>query len=129
LARFAVVGGATAVVQLGMLVALKSVGVGSVGAYALGLIVSCQFNFVLNILLVWQDRPVSGHPVRALAKRWTAYHSCTAVAVGLNFGIFALAQLWLPDLAAGVVAIAGSTLVKFFSLDRLAFKAEAEPGF
>ena len=129
LARFGVVGGATALVQLAMLFALKSVGIGSVPAYALGLIVSCQFNFVCNLLLVWQDRPIAGSRLRGLAKRWTAYHGLVAFAVGLNFGIFALSQLWVPDLFAGILAIAGSTLIKFLSLDRYAFKAEVEPGF
>jgi putative flippase GtrA len=124
-----VVGAATALVQLAMLLSLKSVGFGSVPAYALGLLVSCQFNFGCNVCLVWQDRPIAGSRLRGLARRWTKYHGLVAFAVGLNFGIFSLTQLWVPDLAAAGIAIAGSTLIKFFALDRLAFKAESEEGF
>ena len=124
LLRFGVVGGTTGLVQLAMLQALKAVGFAAVPAYALGLLVSCQFNFTLNSFLVWGDRPLGSDRLRALARRWSAYHACIALAVALNFGVFVVARAYLPDIAAAVVAICASTLVKFFSLDRLAFKDE-----
>ena len=84
------VGGATAVVQLGMLVALKLPWCRLSRRLRPGVSLSRASSIlVLNIMLVWQDRPVAGNPLRALAKRWTAYHGCIALAVALNFGIFA----------------------------------------
>jgi putative flippase GtrA len=124
LLRFAVVGGTTGLLQLGMLQALKAAGIAAVPAYALGLLVSCQVNFTLNTFLVWNDRPMGSDRLRALVRRWTAYHACIAVAVALNFGVFVLVRAYVPDIAAAVIAILASTLVKFFSLDRLAFKDE-----
>jgi putative flippase GtrA len=127
LTRFAAVGGATAVVQLAMLFLFKSAGLASVPAYGLGLIVSCQFNFTFNVLLVWHDRGLLASGLRGLGRSWVSYHGLIALALGLNFSIFSVAQLWLPILVAGVAAIAGSTLIKFFSLDRLAFKGNDTP--
>ena len=124
LLRFGVVGGTTGLVQLAMLQALKSVGIAAVPAYALGLLVSCQVNFTLNTFLVWGDRPIGSNRLRALARRWAAYHACIALAVALNFGVFVLAREYVHDIAAAVIAIGASTLVKFFLLDRLAFKDE-----
>ena len=112
-------------VQLAMLQLLKAAGLHAVLAYALGLVVLLQFNFALNTLLVWGDRPVGTDRWRATFKRWAAFHVCIALAVALNFGIFVFARGYMPDAIAAIVAILGSTLIKFFSLDRLAFKAEA----
>jgi putative flippase GtrA len=66
LVRFGVVGGASGLVQLVMLQIFKSAGLSAVPAYALGLIVSLQFNFGLNTVLVWGDRPVGVDRWRAL---------------------------------------------------------------
>ncbi len=122
--RFGIVGGTSGLIQLCMLILLKSLGLSSVLAYDLGLCVSLQFNFAMNTFLVWGDRPIGNDRVRAFLKRWVTFHIVTAPAILLNSGIFTVAQYFMPDFIAAIVAILGSTLVKFFSLDRLAFKAE-----
>jgi putative flippase GtrA len=44
-----------------------------------------------------------------------------ALSLVINFVGFALAQPFMPDLAATVVAVAASTVVKYLSLDRYTF--------
>ncbi len=125
LVRFGVVGGATGLIQLLMLIVLKANGIGAAVAYAIGLVISCQFNFALNTFLVWGDRPVVSNWLRSTFRRWVAYHISIALSIALNYGIFLVARGYMGDIIATLVAIGGSTLVKFVSLDRLAFKAEA----
>jgi putative flippase GtrA len=124
LIRFGIVGGMTGLVQIVMLEAFKSLGFSAVAAYALGLIVSCQFNFTLNSLVVWGDRPLGRERGHALTRRWASYHACIAFAVGVNFIVFVIARGGMPDIGAALTAIACSTLIKFLSLDRLAFRAQ-----
>ena len=59
---------------------------------------------------------------RAMAERWVTFHGCIAVSLVINFVVFAAAQLVMPVLLAALVGIGASTLIKFLSLDRLAFK-------
>jgi putative flippase GtrA len=124
LARFGVVGGVSALIQLSLLELFKSAGLQSVPAYALGLAVSVQFNFLLNLTLVWGDRPVATRRAGSYVRRWLTFHACIALSLALNLGTFAIAQAFVPDLLAGILAIATSTLVKFVSLDRLTFRRE-----
>jgi putative flippase GtrA len=123
--RFGFMGIVTFVIQIGLLALLTNAGLGSVPAYAIGLTVAVQFNFAVNQLFVWDDRPVSSLVSRAMVERWLTFHGCIALSLVLNFGAFVVAQLFIPDLAAAVLGVGASTLVKFLSLDRLAFKAVA----
>ena len=122
--RFGIVGAVTFCVQLGMLMAFKEVGFGSVIAYALGLAVSVQFNFVVNQLVVWHDRPLAMLSRRGV-ERWVTFHGCIALSLVVNFLGFLVAQMFMPDILAAVVGVGASTALKFLSLDRLAFRAEA----
>ncbi|HEX5368300.1 MAG TPA: GtrA family protein [Dehalococcoidia bacterium] len=122
LVRFGVMGAITFVVQIGLLVLLKDAGLGAILAYAIGLAVAVQFNFVTNQLFVWDDRPLSGIFSRSTLERWVTFHGCIGLSLVLNFGAFVLARLFIGDLPAAVVGVALSTVVKFLSLDRVAFR-------
>jgi putative flippase GtrA len=119
--RFGAVGAVTFGVQLGMLFVFKEAGFGSIVAYALALAVSVQFNFVVNQLFVWHDRPLAMFS-RHGAERWATFHGCIALSLVVNFLAFLVAQAFMPDVLAAVVGVGASTALKFLSLDKLAFK-------
>jgi putative flippase GtrA len=121
--RFGANGFATFVVQIGMLLLLKSMGMSGVIANAIGLGVAVQFNFLLSELFVWSDRRLVTILGREMVQRWLTFHGVIALSLVLNFGGFLVAQLFMPDLPAAVTGVAVSTLVKFLSLDRLAFRS------
>jgi putative flippase GtrA len=120
--RFGVNGVATFFVQIGLLVLLKSAGLSGVVANAIGLVVAVQFNFLLSELFVWNDRRLLNVMGREMAQRWLTFHGCIALSLVLNFGAFMIARLFMPDVPAAIFGVAASTLVKFLSLDRLAFR-------
>ena len=122
--RFGVNGIVTFFIQIGILLLLKSAGMGGVLANAIGLIVAVQFNFVVSEVFVWSDRRLMSVLGRQMAQRWLTFHGCIAASLVLNFGAFLIAQLFIPDLPAAIVGIGASTLLKFFSLDRLAFREQ-----
>ena len=93
----------------------------SVVAYAFALGLAVQFNFVFSQLLVWHDRPTSLKLGRVV-HRWATFHAYIAVSLIVNFVAFVLAQPLMPDVAAALVALAASTVIKFLSLDRLVFR-------
>ena len=115
------VGAVTFGLQLALLSVFTSLGIRSVVAYALALGVAVQFNFVLSQLLVWHDRPAS-MKVRRVVHRWATFHAYICVSLVVNLIAFVLAQPFMSDIAAAVVALAASTLIKFVSLDRLVFR-------
>jgi putative flippase GtrA len=122
-ARFGAMGAITFVVQFAALEFFKALGIASVPAYALSLIPAVQLNFVANEVLVWDDRHIRIVRSRAMLNRWLTFHGCIAFSLVINFAVFVVAQLFVPDLAAMVLGIGASTFVKFLSLDRLAFRA------
>lgn len=119
--RFGLVGAITFALQILLLTAFTSSGIGSVAAYAFALGLAVQFNFVFSQLLVWHDRPTSLKLGR-VAHRWATFHAYIAVSLIVNFAAFVLAQPFMPDVAAALVALAASTVIKFVSLDRLVFR-------
>lgn len=71
---------------------------------------------------MWHDRPTSMKP-RRVVHRWATFHAYIAVSLIVNFVAFVLAQPFMPDVAAALIALAASTVIKFLSLDRLVFRA------
>jgi putative flippase GtrA len=122
-ARFGANGIATFFVQIGLLVLLKSAGMSGVIANAIGIAVAVQFNFLLSELFVWSDRRLMTVFGREMVRRWLTFQGVLAFSLVLNFGGFLIARLFLPDLPAAIFGVAISTMVKFLSLDRLAFRA------
>jgi putative flippase GtrA len=120
--RFGAAGAITFPVQLGSLFLFKEAGFGSLVAYALSLFVAVQFNFVVSQAFVWGDRRLESMFGRQLVDRWLTFHGCIALSLAINFGAFAVAQIFMPDLPAALIGIGSSTLIKFLSLDRLAFR-------
>jgi putative flippase GtrA len=119
--RFGAVGAVTFAVQISLLMAFKATGLGSIVAYAMALAVSVQFNFIVNQLLVWHDRPMA-MLTRQFAERWVTFHGCIALSLVVNMGGFVVAQMFMPDIFAAVVGVGTSTAIKFLSLDKLAFR-------
>ena len=122
LVRFGANGIATFFVQIGLLVLLKSAGMSGVIANAIGLTVAVQFNFLLSETFVWSDRRLLTILGREMAQRWLTFHGCIALSLVLNFGAFIVARLFMPDVPAAIFGVGASTLLKFLSLDRLAFR-------
>lgn len=120
--RFGIVGIVTFGVQIGALVALKEAGLWGVIANAIALMLAVQFNFLVSEGWVWRDRRVAAIFGRAMLQRWLTFHGCIAFSLVINFGAFLVAREFMPDIAAAVVGIGCSTLIKFLSLDRLAFR-------
>jgi putative flippase GtrA len=120
--RFGAAGAITFPVQLGTLFLFKEAELGSLAAYALSLFVAVQFNFVVSQAFVWGDRRLESMFGRELVDRWLTFHGCIALSLAINFGGFAVAQMFMPDLPAALIGIGSSTLIKFLSLDRLAFR-------
>jgi putative flippase GtrA len=118
--RFLFVGGITFVLQYGLLKLFEAPGLSPVVAYGLALAVAVQFNFVVSQLLVWPDRPVR-ITFGDVFRRWLSFLAMIALSLVINFVGFALAQPFMPDLAATVVAVAASTVIKYLSLDRYTF--------
>jgi putative flippase GtrA len=123
--RFGANGIATFFVQIGLLVLLKSTGMSGVLANAIGIGVAVQFNFLLSELFVWSDRRLMTIFGREMVRRWLTFQGVLALSLVLNFGGFLIARLFVPDLPAAVFGVAVSTLVKFLSLDRLAFRSQS----
>ena len=115
--RFGIVGAVTFAIQIAGLTLFTNAGLGSLVAYMVSLVISVEFNFVVNQLLVWHDRPVSRVP-RRLLHRWATFHGAIALSLVINVVAFALAEPFMPDIAAAVVGLAASTVIKFLSLDR-----------
>lgn len=118
--RFLFVGGITFVLQYGLLKLFEAPGLSPVVAYGLALAVAVQFNFIVSQLLVWPDRPVR-ITFGDVFRRWLSFLAMIALSLVINFVGFALAQPFMPDLAATVVAVAASTVIKYLSLDRYTF--------
>ena len=104
-----------------MLSLLTSANVVPAVAYLIALAVAVQFNFIVSQLLVWHDRPMS-LTVGRVANRWATFHAMIAVSVVVNFIAFVLLEPHLGNLGASLGALVFSTVIKFFSLDRLVFK-------
>jgi len=121
--RFLVVGAVTAAIAIGMLEALKALGMGAVLAYAISLVVSLQVQFVANQAFVWGDRPSERR--RDWFDRWVGFHTYTALSLVANLVIFAGVRLVAPDLVAVGVGTLAATAFKFGTLDRLTFKDKA----
>lgn len=113
-------GGITFLLQFGLLKLFEAPGLHPVVAYALALAVAVQFNFVVSQLLVWPDRPVR-ITLSDVFRRWLSFHAMIALSLVINFVAFSVAQAYVSDLAATVVAVAASTVVKYLSLDRYTF--------
>jgi putative flippase GtrA len=120
--RFGVVGAVTFGLQILLLTLFTDAGLGSIVAYVLALAFSVQFNFVVNQLLVWHDRPVSRVP-RRIVHRWATFLGAIALSLVLNVVAFAIAEPFMPAVAAALVGLAASTIIKFLSLDRLVFRS------
>jgi putative flippase GtrA len=121
--RFGVIGAITFLLQFAALELFKSLGIGSIPAYALSLIPAVQVNFIANEVLVWDDRHIKVVRSRAMFDRWLTFQGCIAFSLVINFAVFVVAQFFVPDIVAMLMGIGASTLVKFLSLDRLAFRA------
>jgi putative flippase GtrA len=119
--RFGIGGIVTFGIQMGFFAGLQTAGLAAVLANAIALAIAVQFNFAGNQFLVWADLPVKLLS-RALAERWVTFHGCIALSLVINFGVFVVAQLFLPALVAVLIGIACSTAIKFVSLDRFAFR-------
>jgi putative flippase GtrA len=107
--------------RFGLLAVFTSTGLDSVIAYAIALALAVQFNFVFSQLLVWHDRPKS-LTLGRVVHRWATFHAFTGVSIVVNFVAFVLARPYMPDIAAAIVALGASTVIKFLSLDRLVFR-------
>lgn len=120
--RFAMIGGACAVLQLGLLTLfVEAAGLGAF-ANAAAFLITAQVNFFLNYRLTWADRGrVASRP------RWVqfvSFNALVAVAVVVNQSVYIAVERFLPYIVAGAVGIGATTAVKFLVADRWIFIRE-----
>jgi putative flippase GtrA len=120
--RFGIVGAITFGLHILLLTLLINAGFDAFVANALALAISVQFNFAVSQLLVWHDRHGADAPLR-LGQRWFTFHAAIGLSLVIQVVAFALAQPFMPPIAAAIVGVAASTVIKFLSLDRLVFRS------
>jgi putative flippase GtrA len=120
--RFAIVGGATGAVQLGVLALLVRAGLQPLLANAAAFALSAQMNFVLSQTFTWRDRNGGEVERRGLAARWAAFHACISGGAVANLAVFALAIHVAPHLLAAVLGILAGASLNFLTNDRLTFR-------
>ena len=120
--RFAMIGVACAVLQLGLLTLfVETAGLGPF-ANAAAFLITAQVNFLLNYRFTWADRGlVASRP------RWVqflSFNALVAVAVVVNQSVYIAVERFLPYIVAGAVGIGATTVVKFLAADRWIFIRE-----
>ena len=120
--RFAIVGGATGMLQLGVLGVLVSVGLQPLLANAAAFALSAQMNFVLSQTFTWHDRSNGEAERGSLFGRWAAFHACISGGAVANLAVFALAMHVAPHLLAAVLGIVAGASLNFLTNDRLTFR-------
>ncbi len=120
--RFAIVGGTTGVVQLGVLAVLVSMGLQPLLANALAFALSAQMSFVLSQAFTWRDRHGAEPGRSGLLARWAAFHACISGGAVVNLAVFALALHAMPHLFAAVLGILAGASLNFLTNDHLTFR-------
>jgi putative flippase GtrA len=132
-ARFLLVGGATAVVQLGLLAVLLGMRWPSLVGNAAALAIAMQVNFALSAGFTWVDRwgePLLGEKGAPSAwwvalSRWVRFMGAAAGSVLLNEAGYDLAQQYWPALVAAAVCSAVVAALNYFVVGRLVFRRVA----
>ena len=123
LLRFALTGGAAALVQLVILDALTDGRWPPVPADAVALLLSTQVNFVLSYLYTWRDRRPRARAPRAVLGRWAAYQGSATGAALLNIGVFVVTRTDLPIVVASALGTVVASVVNFVASNYLVFPA------
>jgi len=116
--RFALTGGTSGLIQIGLLAVLVAHGWPSLRANLAAFLMAAQVNFALSTLFTWSDRRVA----QALARRWLLFHCSIAGMAALNMLVFAACRTWLPDLAAAACGIVAAAAGNYALGDRLVFR-------
>jgi dolichol-phosphate mannosyltransferase len=120
--RFAITGGAAAIVQLCLLATLTHQGWNSALANITSFLLAAQVNFALSALFTWRDRrPAAGAAPSALRARWAMFHASIAGTALLNQLVFLAARAVLPTLVASALGIATSSLINYATGNWLVF--------
>lgn len=113
---FVLVGGTCGLLQIAILAGLTRSGnifsdqIGENIANVLAFALSVQLNFILSSNLTWKDKVVPG------ASTLRLYFSFNAMMLGtlvVNQLVFALSNLYLPALVAGMFGIASAAVTNF----------------
>jgi len=116
--RFALTGGAAAVVQLILLALLTRHGWPELAANGVAFLFAAQLNFALSVTFTWRDR-LAAHGLR---RRWLAFHGAIAGMAVVNMLVFAAARTAVPVLAASALGIGVAAIGNFVVGDRLVFR-------
>ncbi|MBI1896098.1 MAG: GtrA family protein [Acidobacteria bacterium] len=124
--KFNFVGGLGVLVQLGMLVLLKSgFGLHYLAATALAVEAAVLHNFLWHQSWTWSDRPRGSSPAAMLARlvRFHAANGAVSIVSNLILMKLFVGALGLPYFAANLVAIALTSIANFLLADRAVFSA------
>jgi len=125
LARFVLVGGTCAALQLLVFVGVLRFGaephLANTGAFLL----STQVNFFLSAAITWRDRLALTGGRTAIGIRLASYNTMALGTLLLNQLAFALAAIHLPALLAGAVGIAASAAANYLLSRSIIFKSVA----
>jgi len=120
-ARFAIVGGLCALLQLALLALLLRAGTEALPANTAAYLLSAQANFVLSDRFIWHDRRTE-RSRQGVGRRWLSFHASIAGTFALNEAVFVVARLALPDLVAAGAGIGIAAVVNFIIQDALTFR-------
>jgi putative flippase GtrA len=119
--RFTLVGGSCGLLQLGLFVTLKALGLAPLMANVIAYLLSAQVNFGLSNQFIWSDRWSNQATMRDLLRRWLAFHASIAVTFVLSQATFLITRMLLTDVVASALGIGVAAIANFLIQDRLTF--------
>jgi putative flippase GtrA len=117
--RFALTGGLSGLLQLGLLALLTGRGWPAAPANAVAFLLAAQVNFALSSLFTWRDR----RRMAPLWRRWLAFHGAIVATTLVNQSVFLATRTALPVLVASAAGIAIAAVGNYLLGDRLVFGA------
>ena len=122
LAKFVMVGGSCAVVQLSVLHGLVTADVEEHLANLIAFIISMEVNFALSQFFTWRDRWSASLGTGTLFRRLLFFNVAATTTGVVNQGAFALLNLFMEYLPAAAGGIAVAAFTNFALNDRLVFR-------
>jgi putative flippase GtrA len=119
-ARFIVVGGVCALLQLLFLFVLKQAGMASLPSNIAAYLLSAEVNFYLSDAYIWHDR--RGVGARGLGSRWLAFHLSIAGTFVVSQLVFLFGVAFVTYLVASALGIGVAAVLNFAIQDRLTFR-------
>lgn len=113
-ARYFLVGGSAAIVDLGGFTAFSAAGLGVLPAAALSFGCAAVFNFILSANVVFRQRPTW--------RRAGLFAALALIGLAVNAGVTTFAAYYLPALLAKVIGIGATFMLNFGMNNAVVFR-------